>query len=255
VGLQNNQLAELEEAMSDESAAPAIAPAHVKPRSAKRLLQVIATFVWWIGSLFAGAGRLDWVRGWISVALWVVGMTAMGFLVRHYNAGLMEARAKWRHKDTKGFDKIFLAVYLPLVFLQPALAGLDAVRFRWSSMPFVFVYVGSILLTLAMALIAWVMVVNPFAETSVRIQTDRGHAVVTSGPYRMVRHPMYVGAILMYLGTPLIWGSVWALMVTGFIVVLFIARTALEDQTLRRELPGYGEYVARTRYRLLPGLW
>jgi len=252
----NHGIAVLEEAMSDESVPPASAPAaQAKARSARRLLQIAATFVWWIGALFVSAGRLDWVRGWISVALWVGGMAAVGLIVHHYNARLLEVRGKWRRKDTKRFDKIFLAAYVPLVSIQPVVAGLDAVRFHWSSMPFVVVYVGSILFAMAMVLIAWVMAVNPYAETSVRIQTDRGQTVISSGPYRIVRHPMYVGAILMYLGTPLVWGSVWALVLGGLIVALLIWRTGREDLTLRQELSGYEAYAARTRYRLLPGLW
>jgi protein-S-isoprenylcysteine O-methyltransferase Ste14 len=167
----------------------------------------------------------------------------------------MEARAKWRRKDTKRFDKVFLAAFIPLGFILPLVAGFDAVRFRWSSMPFGFVYTGAILFALAMAVIAWTMAVNRYAEATVRIQEDRGHTVVTSGPYRIVRHPMYVGAVLMYVATPLVLGSVWALAVTGLLVALLIWRTAMEDQTLRRELSGYGDYAARTRYRLLPGLW
>jgi protein-S-isoprenylcysteine O-methyltransferase Ste14 len=182
-------------------------------------------------------------------------MAAVGLIVRRFNAPLMEARAKWRREDTKRFDKVFLAVFLPLTFIQPAVAGLDAVRFGWSSMPFGLMYAGAVLFALAMVLIAWTMAVNRYAETSVRIQTDRGHTVIASGPYRAVRHPMYVGAILMYVATPLILGSVWALAVSGLMIVLFIWRTALEDRTLRRELSGYEAYAARTRYRLLPGLW
>jgi protein-S-isoprenylcysteine O-methyltransferase Ste14 len=168
---------------------------------------------------------------------------------------LLGARANWRHNDTKPFDKIFLLGYLPLVLIQPAVAGLDAVRLRWSSIPFCFVYIGSTLFTLAMALMAWAMVVNPYAESTVRIQTDRGHAVISSGPYRVVRHPMYVGIMLMYLATPLIWGSVWALVLARFIMILLAWRTAREDQTLRHELAGYEEYAASTRYRLVPRLW
>lgn len=139
--------------------------------------------------------------------------------------------------------------------MTTGVAGLlDAVRYHWSSMPFVFVYLDAILFTLAMVLIAWEMVVNPFAETSVRIQTDRGHTVITSGPYRMVRHPMYLGAILMYTAASLVWGSIWALALAAMITGLRIWRTSREDQTLRQELAGYEEYSARTRDRLLPGL-
>jgi protein-S-isoprenylcysteine O-methyltransferase Ste14 len=226
-----------------------------KSRSARRVLQVIATYVWFIGALFLGAGRLDWTRGWISVALSVVGLTVVGLVVQHFNAPVMEARAKWRHKDTKPFDKIFMAIFMPLVLIQPAVAGLDAVRYHWSSMPFGFVYLGVILFVLSMVLIAWVMAINPYAETSVRIQTDRGQTVVTSGPYRLVRHPMYVGVMLDYVGNSLVWGSAWALGITGVIILLFLWRTAREDRTLRQELPGYEDFAAQTRYRLLPGVW
>jgi protein-S-isoprenylcysteine O-methyltransferase Ste14 len=232
-----------------------ISAAPPKPRVARRLLQVIGSYAWFVGSLFITAGRWDWVRGWISVALWVVGLTTVGLIVQRCNAPLLEQRAKWRRKDTKHFDKIFLAVLVPLVMIQPAVAGLDAVRFHRSSMPFALVYVGAVLFVLAMVLIGWVMAINPYAESSVRIQTDRGQTVITSGPYRLVRHPMYVGSILMYLGTPMIWGSIWALVLTAVIILLFVWRTTHEDQTLRQELPGYEEFAAQTRYRLLPGVW
>jgi protein-S-isoprenylcysteine O-methyltransferase Ste14 len=209
----------------------------------------------WVGALFGGAGRLDWTRGWICFALYAVGMSAIGLIVHRANASVMAAREKWRHPDTKRFDKIFIGALFPLVFLQPLVAGLDAVRFRWSSMPFGLVYVGAALFTLATALIAWTLAVNRFAETTVRIQTERNHTVVASGPSRFVRHPMYVGAILMYLATVLVLGSVWALAPTGVLIALFVWRTAMEDRTLRRELAGCEDYAVRTRYRLVPGLW
>ncbi len=224
-------------------------------RGAKLLLQVCAFFLWWIGSLFLAAGRLDWIRGWISVALVVVGMPAVGLIIRRYNAPVLEARSNWRHKDTARFDKIFLAIYGPLITIQPAVAGLDAGRYHWTSLPFGFVYAGSTLFAAALALITWVMVVNPFAEKTVRIQTDRGHTVVTFGPYRFVRHPMYVGMILLFVSTAFVWGSVWALRLDAVMAVLLIWRTAREDRTLRQELAGYEQYAAITRYRLLPGVW
>lgn len=222
---------------------------------ARRALQLVATTGLWFGALFGGAGRFDWTRGWIYAGTYLLGMTVAAMVVRRTNPTLFEARAKWRHHDTKRFDKIFLAVFLPLSFIQPAVAGLDAVRFCWSSIPFAAVYPGIGLLAAAMVLLTWAMAVNRYAETSVRIQTDRGHTVIASGPYRLVRHPMYVGAILLYAATPLLLGSMWALALSAVIVFLFIARTALEDRTLHRELPGYAEYAAHTRYRLLPGIW
>ncbi len=209
----------------------------------------------WIAAAFVSAGRLDWTRGWICVSAYVVIMLMAGFLVRRRNPALLAARANWRRKDTKPFDKLILSIYLPLTFVQPAVAGLDAVRFGWSAMPFWTLYLGLALFALAMTFITWVMLVNPHAETTVRIQTDRGHTTVTSGPYRLVRHPMYAASILMYPATALMFGSVWALAVAGVIAVLLVWRTALEDRTLRRELSGYEEFTAHTRYRLIPGLW
>lgn len=236
-----------------EQASVAVPPG--KSNSLRRVLQPIAVSVWAIGSLFLSAGTIRWTRGWIGVAMWMLAMPAVGLVTQRYNPRLMEERARWRRKDTKPFDKIFLAVYVPLVTIQPAVGGLDAVRFRWSSLPFAWVYAGVTLYVLAMGLIAWVLCINPYAETSVRIQNDRGQTVVTSGPYRIVRHPMYVGAILMYLAQPLIWGSVWAMVLGAVVGLLMIVRTVFEDRTLRRELPGYQEYAAQTRYRLLPGFW
>jgi protein-S-isoprenylcysteine O-methyltransferase Ste14 len=236
-------------------AEPEVKTANPSARSAKKMVQVLATMGLWIAAVFVSAGRLDWTRGWICVAAYVVTMVAVGVVVSRANPAVMEARANWRRADTKPFDKVFFSFYLPLTFIQPAIAGLDAVRFRWSSMPFAAVYAGLILFWLAMALIAWTMVVNRHAEVTVRIQTDRDHKPVTSGPYRIVRHPMYVGSILMYPATALMLGSKWAVAVSGLIAVLYVWRTAMEDRTLRAELPGYEKFTAVTRYRLIPGLW
>ena len=230
-------------------------PATPTLNPARGLAQLIGASAWWTGSIFLSAGRLDWTRGWISVVLWVTGMTTIGVVGYRFNPAVMNARAQRHRKDTKHFDKVFWALYFPLVFIQPAIAGLDVVRFQWTSVPFGFVYVGAIAFTLAMALMAWVLCVNPFAEATVRIQTDRGQTVVTSGPYRFVRHPMYVGSFLMYLGMPLVLGSVGASIIGVAIVALMIWRTFREDETLRQELPGYEEFTMRTRYRLVPGVW
>ena len=99
------------------------------------------------------------------------------------------------------------------------------------------------------------MVVNPFFEKTVRIQTDRGHRVVDTGPYAYVRHPGYVGFLGWILAAPLLLASVWAIVPALISVVGLVIRTALEDRTLRAELPGYPEYAARVRFRLIPGMW
>jgi protein-S-isoprenylcysteine O-methyltransferase Ste14 len=221
----------------------------------RRAVQIAAFTALWLGLLFGAAGRLDWTRAWIFVALYVVGMGITGVVVKRANPDLLEARSKWRRKDTKPFDKIFLAVFVPLSTIQPAIAALDVVRFGHSYMADWSLWPGIALFVPAVALMAWSMVANRHAETTVRIQTDREHKVVTHGPYRFVRHPMYVGAILMYFASALILGSEWALWTACVITALFVWRTTLEDRTLRRELPGYENFAQQTRYRLLPGLW
>ena len=135
------------------------------------------------------------------------------------------------------------------------IAGLDGGRFGWSSMPLPLAIAGLVTLVLAYAVIAWAMAANTFFSTTVRVQEDRGQRVVSSGPYRLVRHPGYVGMILMYVGTPVMLGSWWALIPGGLNGVAFIVRTALEDRTLQEELDGYKEYAGRVPYRLLPGVW
>jgi protein-S-isoprenylcysteine O-methyltransferase Ste14 len=209
----------------------------------------------WCVAIFAGAGQVTWTRGWLCLALYVLMMSITGAVVGKYNPELVKERSKMIRKDTKPFDKVILSLFLPLTMVQPVIAGLDAVRFGWSSMPSWVLYPGIVVFMLSVALICWVMVKNPHAEASVRIQSDRNHTVITAGPYRLVRHPMYSGAILMYASTALILGSLWALILAAIIAFLLLWRTALEDKTLRRELPGYEEYTTITRYRLIPGIW
>ena len=112
-----------------------------------------------------------------------------------------------------------------------------------------------VIAALAYAISPWAMRVNAYFSKIVRIQEDRGHSVVSSGPYRIVRHPTYLGTILFELVTPIMLGSLWALIPGALTALLFIVRTALEDRTLREELPGYQAYAERVRYRLLPGVW
>jgi protein-S-isoprenylcysteine O-methyltransferase Ste14 len=155
----------------------------------------------------------------------------------------------------KPFDKAFAVLWLVLALVTPVIAGLDAVRFRWSRLPWSFFYVGLVVLVLASVFATWAMVENEYFEQFVRIQEERGHRVVTTGPYRFARHPGYLGAILGALATPLMLGSAWTLLPAGLIGLLFVVRTSLEDRTLRRELPGYEEYIQHTRFRLVPLVW
>ncbi len=226
------------------------------PRPAlKRILAVLASVVVWSAALFVSAGRWDWTRGWIyfGVSLLSVGVNTVAMLRK--NPGLIAARGNLHRKEIRTFDKVFMALYVPTSLALPVVAGLDAVRFAWTPLPWETLYPGVLVLLLGVAPVAWAVASNPFLEVTVRIQTDRGHRVVSTGPYRFVRHPMYLGASLGFIGAPLVLGSLWAFVPAGLAVVVFVLRTILEDRTLRRELPGYEEYAQHTRYRLLPGVW
>jgi len=220
-----------------------------------KVLQTMVMISVWIGIGLLAAGTVRWLRGWIFTVAMLSGYAIMGLYVHRKNPGVLSARTEWTHGDTQPFDKLFFLLFAPLYMVQPVVGGLDAIRFRWTSMPFFTVYLGLALLACADALIAWAMSVNPFAERTVRIQSDRGQTAVTTGPYRIVRHPMYLGALMMMPATGLVFGSWWTLAIGFTLALLFVWRTAMEDRFLRRELPGYEAFAEQTRYRLLPGVW
>lgn len=224
-------------------------------RYLKIQLQGMFFMLSWGMIIFLAAGTWHWGRGWFCVLFYIITMSISGILVESLNPGLIQRRTRLVRKDTKSFDRIILRLYIPLTFIQPLLAGLDAVRYRWSSLPFWTIYPGILLQIIATILITWVLLKNPHAETSVRIQHDQSHSVVRSGPYQFVRHPMYVGAILSAPATALILGSAWSFVIAALVAIILVIRTALEDKTLQQELPGYREYTEMTRYRLVPGLW
>lgn len=242
--------------MSDSTPVPVAtnAPLRLLGRL-KQLVQGVSMMFLWIGLVFAGAGRLNWLRGWLCAGVYVFVMSVVGSLVHRFNPGLMEARERWMRTGSPPFDRCFISLYVPLTFLQVLVAGLDAGRFRWLPLPRWTIVPGIILFVVSMGIVLSTFLVNPFAESTVRIQADRGHKVISTGPYRIVRHPMYVGSILLYPATAWMFGSGWALIVAAMIGILIVWRTAKEDRFLHGQLKGYSEYASHTRFRLLPGMW
>jgi len=204
--------------------------------------------------LFASAGRVDWVRAWVYLAAVLLGELLTAAALRAVNPEILARRGSMS-ADAKTYDRVFVVLWLVLALVTPVVAGLDVGRSGDARVPLAGMYVGLVVMLLAYLLGAWAMAVNEHFELLVRIQTDRGHRVVTSGPYRIVRHPGYLAAIVGGLASPLILGSLWAFAPVVASALLFSVRTALEDRTLREELAGYQEYAARTRHRLLPGIW
>jgi protein-S-isoprenylcysteine O-methyltransferase Ste14 len=204
--------------------------------------------------LFGGAGRLDWPWAWVYLGISLATVLINGTILLRTSPETVAERG--RPKEVQSWDKIVsgiggLAMYLAL----PLVAGLD-MRFGWTpalSLPWH--VAGAVVLTVGYGLTAWAMNSNAYFSTAVRIQSERGHTVCRSGPYRFVRHPGYVGMTLQSLGMPFLLGSFWALLPALVAAIAMAIRTALEDRMLQAELPGYREYAREVRSRLVPGIW
>lgn len=205
-------------------------------------------------SLFLAAGRMDWWLGWIFLGVIAAGQTATTLMLLLINPTLLGERA-WMQKGSKPWDKVIVSLGDAGWMATAIVAGLDA-RFSWSPRLSVgFPVAGLVLIVLGYVVFLWAMASNRFFSSFVRIQADRGHTVEIGGPYRYVRHPGYVGALLMYMASPLALASLWTFLPAALLLSLFICRTALEDRTLQLELDGYADFSRRVRYRLLPGVW
>ncbi len=203
--------------------------------------------------LFIPAGTVDWPRAWWFLALFVLGVVvAMGYVWRA-DPELFSIRRKIQ-PGSKGWDIAFVVVTIISLSAVLPVAAVDF-RFGWSQLPDGAVWVGYLLFAVGFWLTAWAQGVNRHFELTVRIQTDRNHQVVDTGPYAAIRHPGYIGGSALALGTALALGSVVALIPASICTVALALRTLAEEQTLRDELPGYADYMHRVRRRWIPGLW
>ena len=199
--------------------------------------------------LFGCAGRLDLPWFWAYLAAWAAS-AVVGPLVA--DPTLLEERI---HPGPGAKDAAFTALFLPLSLMPFVVAGLD-VRFHWSDAVSTTVRVlGLGAVVAGLAVMIWAIAVNRFFSSVIRIQTDRGHHVVTGGPYRWVRHPGYAAAPFLFVGTGFALGSRWAALAAVPMLLGVLRRTTQEDRVLREELPGYCDYAAKVPYRLLPGVW
>lgn len=206
--------------------------------------------------IFVSSGSLTWDIGWIYVAL-TAAFTLGGRIIMRWKTPdlIVERGQAFDKEDTEPWDRKLM----PLVIIGPVVmlivAGLDE-RFGWSpSLPLMLHVSAFVITALGYTLSTWATLVNRFFSAVVRIQRERGHSVVTSGPYKFVRHPGYAGGMMTNFAIPLLLGSLWALVPGVIVNCIFIVRTVLEDKTLQEELDGYREYAERVRYRLLPGVW
>lgn len=230
------------------------APAGRQPQGnalLRRALQIAVQFVVLAGITFLAAGTLRWPWAWLYLAAGGVVLLANFALLP---PDLIQERATAR-ENVKTWDRWLGAAMLVGTLALLVVAGLDK-RFSWTAAYADAIHAAALAVwLLGQGLFTWAMTSNHYFSTRVRIQKERGQQVATGGPYRYVRHPGYVGAILYTTTIPIILGSLWGLIPALLVAVLFVVRTRWEDQTLQSELEGYGDYAQRTRYRLLPGIW
>ncbi len=205
--------------------------------------------------LFGVVGRWNWWNGWALSAVYILWSLGSILFILPVNPQMLAERSR-PQKGAKKWDLVMVSLMGACLFATYIVACLD-VRFAWAQpFPLPVQILGLVAAFLGYDLILmWAMVSNAYFTAIIRIQEDRQHTVAMGGPYRFVRHPGYVGTILCYLATPFLLGSPWALIPAVLAAGILVVRTALEDQTLQKELPGYTAYTRQTRYRLIPGLW
>lgn len=204
--------------------------------------------------LFLPAGTFAWIRGWWFIAAYSIALLVSMAVLWRSNPEIFVARARVA-RDTKSWDYAFLIGFVLAYTAVLPLAAFDDARFRWLPTPGWVVVLGYVLLAGSFGLMIWAQMVNRHFEPGVRIQSDRGHTVIETGPYAVIRHPGYVAGSLMVTGTALSLGSLWALIPAAFATVVLIGRTLMEERTLHADLPGYASYMGRVRFRWLPGIW
>ena len=219
-----------------------------------KVVRLIFSIVLFLALFFLPAGTLKWPEAWILIIFYMGSVFGIVFWLKRNDPELLKERSQ-RKKNNKTWDRILILVYIFFLMTMLCVTGLDAVRFRWSNVPLFLKIFGFLGFIPGFVLGFWAMRENTFLSGTVRIQEERGHSVCSTGPYRYVRHPMYIGIIIAMLCFPFALGSYYALIPAVIIVVLFVIRTVLEDRTLQEELSGYKEYTETVRFRLLPGVW
>ena len=207
--------------------------------------------------LFISAGTLDWPMAWVYAVMVLVATLGSRLIVFRRNPETLRERARFTSSEgTASWDRVLVLIvglFGPMATM--VVAGLDQ-RWDWSDIvPEVVQYLAALAVAGSYGLAVWAMVENRYFSSVARIQEDRGQVVVTSGPYRLVRHPAYAGTVLASVALPLMLNAVWAFIPAMIMIAALILRTDLEDQMLRHELEGYQEYAEKTRFRLLPGVW
>jgi protein-S-isoprenylcysteine O-methyltransferase Ste14 len=204
---------------------------------------------------FLSSGEISILRAWIYSGIYAIGGLIIGIVLLKKTPKLLNDRGKMQ-EGTKQFDKyIILTYFIVAIVITSLVAGIDR-RFNLIEiLPFFCLYIGIILYIFSAVFSTWPMLHNPFFEGTVRIQKEKNHSVINTGPYKIVRHPGYLGMLLGSISLPLALGSVLAFIPLFIIIILIFVRTYYEDTTLQKELTGYTEYCKEVKYRLIPFIW
>ena len=212
-------------------------------------------FLLWTSLLFISSWNIYILRFWIFIIINLIYLIISTVILYKVNRELINQRGSIK-SDAKLWDQFLMRIHnIILIFALPIIIGLDIGRFQWSYLNYYYMIPGYLLYISSNILLIWAMAVNRHFEATVRIQKDRGHKVIASGPYRIIRHPGYLSGIIWTVGLPMILGSVYGFIPSVAAIVVIVIRTRMEDRTLLSELEGYIEYSKKVKYRLIPGIW
>ena len=206
--------------------------------------------------LFVLAGDWQWIEGWVFTAIWLVSCFGAVIYLYFKDPALLKERYNPNREGQERWDKIFIAAFMVLFHLWFVILPLDARRFNWSpEFPLWIEFIGALLMVVSMALIIETFRENTFAAPVVKVQEERNQRVISTGLYGVIRHPMYLGALFLFVGPPLLLGSLYGIVI-GMVTVVFIAMRSLrEEKVLARDLDGYSEYMKKVKWRLIPHIF
>jgi protein-S-isoprenylcysteine O-methyltransferase Ste14 len=214
----------------------------------------------WLGFmgllLFLAAGNWRWAQAWAFLAIFAVGSVAFSVWLLRRDPALLAARlGPLVQRGQPTWDRVFLLSFIGIWCGWLVIMALDAQRWRTSDVPPWLNVVGGAMVIAGFLATVLVFRENSFAAPVVRVQAERGQRVIETGPYAVVRHPMYASAVLYLAGMPLLLGSWYGLAIVPLMIAGIAPRAVFEERLLKRDLPGYADYMGRVRYRLIPGVW
>lgn len=221
-------------------------------------LSLIVRMILFAIALMWPAGIWHWWEAWVVISLWTIFGVIMTNYLLHNDPKLLAERLKLIpfQKEQKSWDKAIMLIFFIATIALYIIPGFDVVRYEWSeSLPLWMKVMAVLIHVPCFVMLGWVMRENTYLAQVVKIDKQRDHHVITTGPYALVRHPMYTVTIVLLFAMPVALGSRFALILSVFLAMLLIVRTYLEDRTLHAELKGYPEYAKQTPYRLIPRIW